>query len=167
MILRPHAVYGPGDTTLLPRFEALVRGPVLPMPAGLRSWHTLTRVESLAEAVLLALRARAEPGIYNIADARAVRLDLLLCEVLARRGRRVRILPVPVGPVAAAAQAAQRLQRIRPGVRVPVTPYALELLTLDCVLDTRRAQRAFGFRPGRSDVSDAQDWGGELRETTP
>ena len=55
VLLRPHAVYGPGDTTLLPRLLAAVRGGVLLLPGSGRQRHALTSIGALAEACRLAI----------------------------------------------------------------------------------------------------------------
>ena len=47
VILRPHAVYGPGDRTLLPRVIAAVRGRTLTLPEGAKVDHTLTHVDNV------------------------------------------------------------------------------------------------------------------------
>ncbi|MFD0995539.1 NAD-dependent epimerase/dehydratase family protein [Pseudoclavibacter chungangensis] len=159
VVLRPHAVYGPGDTTLLPRFAALVRDGLLPLPGGARSWHTLTRVESIAEATLLVLAARPASGVYNIADDGSTRLDRVLCEALRyRSGRHTRVVSVPLGVAWAVARAGERARRTGLVERVPLTPYALTQVVSDCTLDTSRARAAFGFVPRHTDVSDAATW---------
>lgn len=61
LVLRPHAIYGPGDRTLMPRLERLASLGLLPLPDGGASQHTLTHVDSLADAVLAAV-ARCERG---------------------------------------------------------------------------------------------------------
>src|SRR6266567_1526907 len=54
IVLRPHAVYGPGDTTLLPRLAANVRRGRLLVPGDGTTAVSLTSVDNLATACLLA-----------------------------------------------------------------------------------------------------------------
>ena len=60
VVLRPHAVYGPGDPHLLPRLRRGVRGGVPPLP-GPDVRTSLTAVENLADACLAALSWPAGP----------------------------------------------------------------------------------------------------------
>src|SRR5690606_17595477 len=72
VILRPHAVYGPGDTTLMPRLEAAVRRGVLLLPGTGTQRHALTRVESFAQVCLRVLTCEVPGGAYNVTDAEPV-----------------------------------------------------------------------------------------------
>ncbi|MGW6915511.1 NAD-dependent epimerase/dehydratase family protein [Kitasatospora sp. NPDC054939] len=140
VVLRPRAVYGPGDPHLLPRLRERVRGGVLLLP-GRDVALSLTAVQNLADACLAAVGATAdrpwEPGAYNIADAHAYQRDDAVRRVLAAYGVPVRVgrLPAPLARLAA------RSGRI-PGL----TPYAVDQLCRGMVLDTGRA-RAQGWTP--------------------
>ena len=57
LVLRPRAVWGPGDRTLLPRVMARARGGVLPLPGGGRRPASMTYIDSLVLAVTAALDA--------------------------------------------------------------------------------------------------------------
>ncbi|MEV1290476.1 NAD(P)-dependent oxidoreductase [Micromonospora sp. NPDC049679] len=93
VVLRPRAVYGPGDPHLLPRLARAVRGRRVLLP-GPDVSLSLTAVENLADACLAALRWPA--GAYNIADARPYSRDLIVTEALAATGRAARVRHVPV-----------------------------------------------------------------------
>ncbi|MFG2819524.1 NAD-dependent epimerase/dehydratase family protein [Kitasatospora sp. NPDC048365] len=134
VVLRPRAVYGPGDPHLLPRLLARVRpGGVLALP-GPDVGLSLTSVHNLAAACLDA--AGWPAGAYNIADALPYRRDAALRRVLAAHGVRARILHLPL-PLTGLA----RLARSR-----TLTPYAIDQLARSVVLDTTKA-RALGWRP--------------------
>ncbi len=155
VILRPHAVYGPGDTTLLPRVLAAVRHGRLVLPEGARVPHSLTHVEHLVEAVRLALRGPA--GVYNVADAEPVPLAEVLEEFLARRGVRARIVSLPYAAALRAAGAAEAVARIRRR-RPRVTRYAVSQLGLERTLDLAAARERLGFRPGPASLAGAERW---------
>ncbi|WP_354641630.1 NAD-dependent epimerase/dehydratase family protein [Kitasatospora camelliae] len=132
VVLRPRAVYGPGDPHLVPRLLARVRGGVLLLP-GPDVALSLTAVENLAEACLAA--AGWPPGAYNIADAAPYRRDAVVRRVLAAHGVRARIGRVPLP-----------LLRV---VRPPgLSRYAIDQLARSVVLDTTKSRRQ-GFTPGR------------------
>jgi len=155
VILRPHAVYGPGDTTLLPRVIAAVRHGRLVLPEGARVPHSLTHVDHLVEAVRLALRGPA--GVYNVADAGPVVLAELLGEFLARRGVRAPIVRMPYSAALRAAGVAEAAARIRGG-RPRVTRYAVSQLGLERTLDLTAASERLGYAPGSTTLVGAENW---------
>jgi len=126
VVLRPRAVYGPGDRHLLPRLRRIVRGGRAWLP-GPDVALSLTAVENLADACLAALSWRS--GAYNIADATPYQRDAVVGAALG----------VPVRHVPPA------LVRLSP----TVTRYALDQLTDGLVLDTTRASEQ-GWRPART-----------------
>ncbi|MER7582359.1 NAD(P)-dependent oxidoreductase [Kitasatospora sp. NPDC097691] len=140
VVLRPRAVYGPGDPHLLPQLLARVRHGLLPLP-GRDVPLSLTAVANITDACLAALGLTGTPpwppGAYNIADATPYRRDDALRHVLAahRVGARIVHVPAPL------ARAAARTARV-PGL----TPYTVDLLTRSVVLDLTRA-RTQGWHP--------------------
>lgn len=149
VVLRPHAVYGPGDPTLLPRVLGGVRGRTLVVPghAGVR--HTLTGVDVLADAALRA--CAAPPGVYNVGDAAPVALGDALAALVAARGLdvRVRFLPVP------AALALTALPAVR---RRGLTRYAVGHLGLERTLDLTAARAGLGLAPPPTSFDGAAGW---------
>ncbi|GIF04364.1 NAD-dependent epimerase/dehydratase family protein [Actinoplanes siamensis] len=140
VILRPRAVYGPGDPHLLPRLRRAVRGGRVLMP-GPDIRLSLTAVENLADACLAA--PGWPPAAYNITDAEPYPRD---ATVAAACGVPVRHVPLSLAQaVAGVGTAVARLTRREP----VLSRYALEQLTAPVVLDISRA-RAQGWRPARS-----------------
>jgi nucleoside-diphosphate-sugar epimerase len=67
-IIRPPAVYGPGDTEILPMFRVAETG-FLPYPAAPRARVSLIHVDDLAGALLTALTAPRLPDlVYEVDD---------------------------------------------------------------------------------------------------
>lgn len=147
VILRPRAVYGPGDTTLLPRLLAARRGGVLAIPGNGRNPVAITALGNLCHAVDRAL-AYEGSGTFNIADAETPTLRELLAEVFATFAQPTRVISSPVWPLALAARGLGwwwRLMR-RPGEPI-LTPYAVAQLAYPCVLDLTRARAELGYAP--------------------
>lgn len=145
VVLRPRAVYGPGDTQLLPRLLSRVRAGTLLLP-GPDVRLSLTAVENLADACLAA--PGWAPGAYNVADAEPYGRDAAVGAVLRAHGVRARIrhLPLPVARTAArAAEAAARVTGSEPAL----SRYAVDQLSQPVVLDLTRA-RARGWSPART-----------------
>ncbi|CAM5615268.1 NAD-dependent epimerase [Streptomyces avidinii] len=142
VVLRPRAVYGPGDTQLLPRLLSRVRAGTLFLP-GPDVRLSLTAVENLAEACLAA--PGWSPGAYNIADAEPYGRDGAVAAVLRAHGVPARVRHLPLGLAGAAARIAESLSRAEP----PLSRYAVDQLAHPVVLDLTRA-RARGWAPSRT-----------------
>lgn len=70
VILRPHIVYGPGDTTIGPRIKKAIRGNRFIVPGNGKNHISFTHVENLASAIDLSIiYSRDGTSIYNITDA--------------------------------------------------------------------------------------------------
>ncbi|CAN5230797.1 NAD(P)-dependent oxidoreductase [soil metagenome] len=152
VVLRPHAVYGPGDRTLLPRVLAGIRGHRLVLPEGAEVRHTLTHIDNLAMAVELALTG--PPGVYNVGDDTDVLLSAVLKEFLVRRGRPdVTIRSIPYRAAFTAAGALEKLSR-----RPRLTRYAVSQLGAERTLDLTRAREQLGYRPGPTSLLGAEQW---------
>ncbi|MCX5375203.1 NAD(P)-dependent oxidoreductase [Streptomyces sp. NBC_00091] len=145
VVLRPRAVYGPGDTQLLPRLLSRVRAGTLLLP-GPDVPLSLTAVENLAEACLAA--PGWPPGAYNVADAAPYGRDAAIAAVLRAHGVRARIRHLPLPVAGAAARAAQSLARLT-GSEPALSPYAVDQLAHPVVLDVTRA-RSRGWTPRRT-----------------
>lgn len=148
-VLRPHIVYGPGDTTLLPRLLAARRMGTLLVPGTGRNDVSVTHVDNLVDAVIAATGAQGDAAsVFNIADADAVTVDTLLRTLFDRLQLPTRIVYVPE-PLALAA--ASLLERVWPGQSPPrgptVTRYIVHQLAMTHILDTTRAQLELGYRP--------------------
>lgn len=143
VVLRPRAVYGPGDPHLLPRLRSRVRAGTLLLP-GPDVPLSLTSVTNLADAALAA--PGWLPGAYNIADAVAHHRDAALRRVLRAHGVRARIRHLPLGLARSAARAAETAARLRPGAEAALSRYAVDQLAHPVVLDTGKA-RARGWLP--------------------
>jgi nucleoside-diphosphate-sugar epimerase len=152
-VLRPRAVYGPGDRHLLPRLQRLVRGGRLLLP-GPDVQVSLTAVDNLAAACLAALTWQSGP--YNVADAAPYSRDEALRSALGAR----QVVHLPVAPLRALAAAGHVLGR-RTGRPPVLSPYALDLLVRGVVLDLSRAL-AQGYRPEASLTSYALGRGASL-----
>ncbi|MDF9876395.1 nucleoside-diphosphate-sugar epimerase [Cellulosimicrobium cellulans] len=173
VVLRPHAVYGPGDATLLPRVEAAVRRGRVVLPGGGRVLQSLTHVDTLLAAVRAAValsdetvrapgsRGGSTPGwlVANVADAEPVVLRDALVDALRRRGKGVLVVAVPVRPAWALAGAvetvARRLRRPEPP---RLTRYALSHLAMERTYDLTVLRDVLGVDPAPTSFTGAGTW---------
>lgn len=171
IILRPHAVYGPGDTTLLPRLLDAIRptprGPRLFAVGDGRQRLSLTGVDNLAQACLLAASASAEHELrgrtFNITDGESVALDEVLRTFLAARGSKAVPVYVPFRAAYAIASATEAAAHLRQRwVREPKPPrltrYAVRHLAFDRTLAIDAAREALGYRPAPTSLEGSQNW---------
>lgn len=157
IILRPHAVYGRGDTTLLPRILAGVRRGRLVLPEAAEVRHSLTSIDHLVLAVRRSLDRSSPRGTYNIADDTPVVLAAVLREFLDRRGVRAKIVGLPYRSAFALAGALEAAARTS-GRRPRLTRYAVSQLGLERTLDISAAREQLGYRPGPTSLDGAEHW---------
>lgn len=85
-ILRPAAVYGPGETMLMPFLARLSKKGVLRLPGGGRQKLTLTHVDNVVRAALACLDVPSAAGPFNIGDPTPYRLKDAVATHFARMG---------------------------------------------------------------------------------
>jgi uncharacterized protein YbjT (DUF2867 family) len=104
-LLRPTMIYGDaGDRNLSRLVRFVARSPLVPLPGGGRALVQPVHVEDLARAAVDALECpQAEERTYELPGADAVPLRELVLLVARLLGRRVRLLPLPLGPMASLA----------------------------------------------------------------
>lgn len=146
-ILRPHAVYGPGDTTLLPRIlRARIMGRQLALGNG-QNRITLTAIENLVDAVAAALRCSDASGPFNIGDADTPTVSEVIGHFLYCLRLPPTIVWIPRSIAYPAAIASERLA----GSREPLlSRYAVNAMTLTFTLNLERARSRLGWAPSQT-----------------
>ncbi|GIG07395.1 NAD-dependent epimerase [Catellatospora coxensis] len=159
IVLRPHAVYGPGDTTLLPRVLAAVRGRRLPAVGDGRQPISLTSIGNVVQACTLAACGPVDRGVFNVTDAAPVVLDDALRAILAARGVHARPVYLPLAAVWPVATVVEALYRLARSPRPPrLTRYAISHLAVERTLDITAARAVLGYRPESTSFTGAADW---------
>lgn len=146
IILRPHAVYGPGDTQLLPRLLSRIRFGRLVVAGDETVRVSLTHVDNFSYAIQLAIESDAT-GAFNISDPTAPTLDTCLKTVLRRIDGPERILWLPARAVGAAAFVMEAACGFGRGPKPPVTRFQISHLTRDFVYDLTKARQQLGYEP--------------------
>ena len=151
VVLRPHIVYGRGDTKILPRLLAMRRLGALVVPGDGQSRLSVTHVQNLADAVVLAIERRAGHEVFNIADSLTGTVDEILTSLQSAFGLKPRIWHVPAGTAWRAAGVVERVHRSFLVSRAPrLTRFLVAQLAFDFTLDIQRAVDVLGYRPTRS-----------------
>jgi nucleoside-diphosphate-sugar epimerase len=160
VILRPHAVYGPGDTMLLPRIEKAVKLGRLMLPNGGRSLNSLTRIDNLVGVILEMIEVDVlEHRIFNVADGDVVTLRCAVQSILGSRGKKVSILGLPPDLAWNLGKATEWFYREMESGKTPaLTRYLASQLGYEQTLDLTRIENQLGRKMPHSDFSDAASW---------
>ena len=151
-VIRPPAVYGPGDVEMLAIFRTMARG-LATVPGALDSRTSLIHVSDLAAAIVACLRSGAAGGaIFEIGDERAGGYSWPELAVIAGAvfGRRVRLWRVPAPLLDAVAALNSLLARLTGRAPMLTPPKLRELRHPDWVTDNGPLTRATGWRPAVS-----------------
>jgi 2-alkyl-3-oxoalkanoate reductase len=143
-VLRPHAVYGPGDTTLLPHIlRARLAGRQFAVGDG-RNRVTLTAISNLVDAVAAALHRPEASGPFNVGDLDTPTVAEVFEYLLRRLGLPIAIAWIPREIAWRAAIVSERLA----GFREPLlSRYAVNQMSLNFVLNLDRAREELDWEP--------------------
>lgn len=154
VVLRPHAVHGTGDTTLLPRLARARRHGRLVCPGGARTRVHLTDVRLVASAAVRACESDGGVAVLNVADERPLELRAVAAGVAAANGWTEH--PVFTGAPAAwaAALALEGTARLLRSRTAPVlTAYGASHLAVSRAFSTTRLRERLGLTPAPSDLT--------------
>lgn len=156
-ILRPRAVYGQGDTHLLPRLEEYAKGYfVLP---GKNPMGSLTNIKTLCDVIDFFVNDIKEKhfGIYNVADGEPVNMHDTLVSILAKRGREAKMVRLPYAIAFKSALSMETKAR-KKGTIPLVTRSVVAQIGRDSVMDISKLETAMKRKMPLTDISDASDW---------
>jgi nucleoside-diphosphate-sugar epimerase len=152
VVLRPCAIYGPGETRLLPWLDRVVRSQTIPLVRHGRTLFDLVHVDDVARVLELSASAAAAAGeTFHVAEG--VPRDA--SSILALLGRILGVAPRIVRVPAAVARGANRLSRFFARARgrgdpLPFDPVVLAALSEHRHFDVSRARRLLGWSATRS-----------------
>ena len=145
--LRPRAIFGAWDETLLPRILRVARTARLPLMRGGCSLIDLTYVDNVVDAVMLALEADLERAVVNVSNGEPIPVHALFAKLANAFGVTLRVRRVPYPVVDAIATVLECVGRARPGWEPPITRYSAGLLAYSQTLDLTRARELLGYAP--------------------
>jgi nucleoside-diphosphate-sugar epimerase len=147
VILRPKAIFGPGDQALLPRLIAAARQKRLSQIGDGRNLVDLTYVENVAHAVMLALDAEAATGkTYTITNDEHVPLWDVIRSVLSTLNLSTNLRQIPL-PIALTAASLMELRATLVGKEPLLTRYSAAILARTQTYDIRAAKRDLRYVP--------------------
>lgn len=149
VILRPRALFGPWDQTLVPRLlRVMAHGP-LPLMRGGRAVVDMTYIDNAVDAAWSAATgALPRPlATYNVSNGEPWRLLDILTAMAREFGLPLRTRRLPWPLVGLAARALEGAARLRPGWEPPLTRYGAGVLTFSQTLNIDAARKDLGYRP--------------------
>ena len=147
VILRPKAIFGPGDRALLPRLIERARQGRLPQIGNGHNLVDLTYVDNVVHALLLAAQADAAVGkTYFITNGEHCPLWPTIRRVLAQLQLSTALRQIPVGVALLIARLLE-LNARRTAREPRLTCYTVGILARTQTYDICAAQRDLGYQP--------------------
>lgn len=147
VILRPAAIYGPGDPERFFMIFKRVASGTFPMFGSGRTLYHPLYIDNLTEAFLLCMK----PGVgngrsYLIADDKYYSIEEIVRAVARALDVDIRIPHYPVTPLVIIGHVAEKL--CRPfGITPPIFPRRVDWYRQNRAFDISRAQRDLGYAP--------------------
>jgi nucleoside-diphosphate-sugar epimerase len=146
-ILRPNAIFGPGDPgRYYMIFKRVQKGSFPMFGSGKTLYHSLY-IDNLVDAFMLA----EQPGLglgqaYLIADEYHVEIEDLVRRVARAMGTEVKIPHYPIWPLVVAGHVVEKA--CKPfGISPPIFPRRVDWFRLDRAFDIGKAKRELGYNP--------------------
>jgi 2-alkyl-3-oxoalkanoate reductase len=149
IVLRPKAIYGPGDRALLPRVVAAARAGRFVQIGDGENRVDLTFVSDAVDAIVLALERpdpRREFPVYTVTSGEHPRLWDVIARLLEGLDLPSKFRKISVGTMLALASVLERVARVT-GREPRLTRYGVELLARSQTYDISRVRADLGFEP--------------------
>ena len=151
VILRPRAIFGPGDNSLFPRLLRVNESRGIPIIGGGEAQLDLTYMDNVIDGLVLACTApnRAAGEIYNLSNGEPVKVIDLLKRLFDLLQLPLRTKPISRPVALAAGRGMEWLYRALPplGAEPPFTRYTVGLLAFSQTLDISKARTSLGYEP--------------------
>jgi len=148
VILRPRFVWGPGDQTLAPEIEAMVKkGAFMWIDRG-RARTSTTHIDNLVHGAKLVLDRGTGGEAYFVTDGEVRSFREFLPELMSAYGVELgeRSIPAAIArPAAALIEAIWRTLRL--STAPPLTRHAIDLMCCDCILRIDKIENELGYAP--------------------
>jgi nucleoside-diphosphate-sugar epimerase len=158
-VVRPTAIYGPGDRRLFKIFWMVAKSIVPALGSGKQLYH-LVHVDDLTDFLLYVADLPSAIGeVYICGGDEVMRFDDLVRVIGEQYGRKARIIRLPAGPVLALATACEK---VLPwfGLNPPLFPRRVHFFLFDRSFATAKMLKT-GFRPrheNRDGLRETAQW---------
>lgn len=148
-ILRPRALFGPWDQTLVPRLLRVMTKGAMPVMRGGRIQIDLTYIDNAVEAAWLALTQPLPRAVntYNVSNGEPRELIDVLTVMAREFGLPLRTRKVPWPLVELIARGLETYARLGSGKEPPLTRYSAGVLAFSQTLDVSALRDELGWKP--------------------
>jgi len=146
-ILRPAAIYGPGDPERFYLIFKRVAGGTFPMFGNGRTLYHPLYIDNLVDAFILAMEdGKGDGEAYLIADEQYIEIEDLVRRVGKALGMDVKIPHYPVWPVVVAGHIVEKA--CKPfGINPPIFPRRVDWYRQNRAFRIEKARRDLGYQP--------------------
>ncbi len=145
-VVRPGAIYGPGETRLLKLFRSIARGRYAVVGSG-RSFYHPVYIDDLVQGFLLALEHPQAPGeAFIIAGAEYASQDELAALIARHTGGRVLPFHIPARPLQWAGDLVEAVC-VPLGLEPPLHRRRVDFWTKSRAFSIDKARRVLGYAP--------------------
>lgn len=146
VVVRPGAIYGPGETRLLKLFRAIARGRYAIVGSGRALYH-LVYIDDLVAGFLLALdRADVSGEAFILAGPSYVSQSELAALIARHTGGRVLPVRIPVAPLRWAGALCEAIC-VPLGIEPPLHRRRVDFWTKNRAFSIAKARRLLGYTP--------------------
>ena len=146
--IRPRFVWGPGDQTILPVLEAMVRSGRFMWIDGGRALSSTTHIANLVHAVELALERGTGGNAYFVTDEGVTPMREFLTALLATRRLTPPAKTIPGWLARTLGTATETTWRVLGKTsEPPITRLAAAMMSRDCTITSDKARRELGYQP--------------------
>ncbi len=148
VILRPAAIYGPGDPERFGMIFRRVAKGVFPMFGSGKTYYHPLYIDNFVDALVAVMQEGVGDGqVYLIADEQYLEIEDLVRRVARAMDTEVRIPHYPVWPLVVAGHVMEKL--CRPfHITPPIFPRRVDWFRQNRAFDITKAKREIGYRPG-------------------
>lgn len=145
-IIRPAAIYGPGERRLLKLFK-MAAGKVFPILGNGKCWYHMIHVEDLTNAIILAATAEKALGeAFIIGATEPIRLEEMATIIAKEYKTTLRVLRLPIGPFFLLGDICELL--CRPfKIEPPIYRRRVAFYSKDRNFSTKKMQDVLGYTP--------------------
>lgn len=150
IIIRPRAIFGPGDNAILPRLIKVCEKGMFPKIGSGNVEIDLTYVENVVDALLLCMNSSNETlgEKYNITNGERVNLYNILEDVMKQLEKEFTYKEISYKQAFLIAQFLEYSSMIFLGGKEPIlTRYTVSVLSQSQTLDIQKAKEELGYKP--------------------
>ncbi len=147
VILRPAAIYGPGDPERFQMIFKRVKKGMFPMFGSGKTYYHPLYIDNLVDAFILAMEPGKGTGeAYLIADEEYVEIKVLVQKTAKALGLPVKIPHFPIIPVVIAGHICEKV--CKPfKITPPIFPRRVDWFRQNRAFDISKAKRDLGYKP--------------------